>query len=622
MYGAMMIDEKLLAKKAYNMRVSSVEMTTRAGSGHPTSSLSAADIMSALFFHAMRFNVHEPKNPCNDRFVLSKGHAAPILYAAYKELGVLSHKDLMASRTFNSVLEGHPTPRFPWVDAATGSLGMGLSIACGMAYHAKMRELPYYTYVLLGDSELAEGSVWEAVEIATHYCLDNMIAIVDVNRLGQRGETIDGHDLERIAQKFISFGWHAAIVDGHSVSSLAQTFDDMRSQKNGKPHVVLARTIKGFGVSSVEDKNGFHGKPFAPEQLEAVKLELKQRFYQKDWDHTSDMYTLSAPPVCVGVEDFIVSIPEPQYRIGDMIATREACGDGLVALAKRSDAVVCLDAEVSNSTCTEKFKEAFPNRFIECFIAEQNMVGMAIGCAARRNITFMATFGAFFTRAFDQLRMAAISRVAIRAIGSHAGVSIGEDGPSQMALEDIAMFRLLPNSIILYPCDAVSCYKQLGLVANYSYGISYVRTTRGKTPVIYAPHTQFVVGGFHVLRQSEEDQAVIIAAGITVYEALKAYEIVRGTMPVAVIDLYGIKPLDAVRLRAFVAQHGNKVITVEDHYLQGGIGEAVAYALRNSRSHTTSLAVRDIPRSGSTQELLSWAGIDADAIVKVLQKPQ
>ena len=617
---------KFLAQKAYNMRVSSIEMTTRACSGHPTSSLSAADIMAIIFFHEMHIDLNNSQNPCNDRFVLSKGHAAPILYAAYKELGILSDVDLMKYRTFDSVLEGHPTSRFSWVDVATGSLGMGLSMANGIAYNAKMRSLPYYTYVLLGDSELSEGAIWEAAEIASYYNLDNLIAVVDVNRLGQRGETLDGYNLAKIERKFTSFGWQTSEVDGHNIGSLVDVFNKARNQKNNEPHIILAKTVKGYGVSAAEDKNGFHGKTFPQNQLEEIKQELKKRFFQKDWEMQHASYNPPAPPVCTEIKEQTLSeqtmseqIPEPQYAIGEMIATRDAFGDGLVALGAQSDAVVCLDAEVSNSTRTESFKKAFPERFIECFIAEQNMVGMAIGLATRNNIPFAATFGAFFTRAFDQLRMGAVSRVALRTVGSHVGISIGEDGPSQMALEDIAMFRSLPNSVILYPCDAVSCYKQLELMANYKGGISYLRTTRGKTPVIYPANTLFTVGGFHVLRESGKDQVVVIGAGITVHESLKAYEMLSGDIPVAIIDLYGIKPLDAERLRKFVAQHGKKVVTVEDHYIQGGLGEAVVYALRNEDVDITCLGVHDIPRSGATEELFHWAGIDASSIIKTIK---
>ncbi len=617
--------KSFLAYEAYNMRILSIEATTAAGSGHPTSCLSSADIMSVIFFHAMHFDSQNPNNSNNDRFILSKGHAAPLLYAVWKELGVLTYEDLLKLREIDSVLEGHPTPRFSRADVATGSLGMGLSMGAGMALNANMRSLPYYTYVLLGDSELSEGSIWEAAEIAAYYHLKNLIAVVDVNNLGQRGETIDGYRLDAIAQKFKAFGWQTYEVDGHNIDDLIIVFDQTRKKDHDKPQIILAKTIKGYGIASVEGKNGFHGKAFSKQELPALKEELKKRFYQKSWD--KEFASVAPQQKVKSVEnnqEIVASqeimIEDPEYNVGDQIATRVAFGQALVQVGKKSDAVICLDAEVSNSTYTIYFAGELKKRFIECFVAEQNMVGMAIGLAARKNIPFVATFGAFLTRAFDQLRMAAISRSALRVVGSHAGVSIGQDGPSQMALEDIAMMRTLPDSIILYPSDAVSCYKLVALMSNYDKGISYLRTTRGKTPVIYNNSESFTIGDFKVLYASDHDCAVIIAAGITLHESLKAYEILKQEgIAVVIVDLYTIKPLNVERLKDVVKKSGNRVITVEDHYVNGGIGESVTYALRNELVDITCLAVYELPRSGSEQELLKWAHIDAGAIINAVK---
>jgi len=612
-------EKELLAHKAYNMRISSIESTSQAGSGHPTSCLSAADIMAVIFFHAMHFDLQNKDNPYNDRFILSKGHAAPLLYAAWKELGVLTREDLLKLRDIDSVLEGHPTPRFSRVDVATGSLGMGLSMGAGMALNSIIRSFDYYTYVLLGDSELSEGAIWEAAEIAAYYQLDNLIAVADINELGQRGETIDGYNLAAISKKFIAFGWQVYVVDGHDIDALVTVFDQARMQKSKKPQIILAKTIKGYGIAAVEGKNGFHGRPFPKEELSALKEELKRRFYSINWK--DEPY--NPPSVSAGKKLSLkkIRLAKPSYKKGELIATRDAFGEVLVEVGKQNDAVICLDAEVSNSTRTLQFANEFPRRFIECFIAEQNMVGMGIGLAARNNITFVTTFGAFLTRAFDQLRMGGISHSALRVVGSHAGVSIGEDGPSQMALEDIAMMRTIPESVIFYPSDAVSCYKLVELMSSYQQGLSYLRTTRGKTAVIYGVDASFTLGDFQIVHQSDKDQAVIVGAGITLHEALKSYEeLKKQGISVAVVDLYTVKPLNDGKLKKIVTKSCNRIITVEDHYLQGGIGEAVSYSLRNESSTIKCLAVKEVPRSGLPAELLAQAGIDAKAIVQAVKE--
>lgn len=604
-----------LAQKAYNLRVDVLRATTVAGSGHPTSCLSAADIMAVLFFYTLKFDPKDPKNPSNDRFILSKGHAAPLLFAVYKELGVISEQELLRMRTLDSVLEGHPTTRFAYVDVATGSLGMGLADGVGMALHARRTKKTFYTYVLLGDSELAEGSVWEAAGLAAYYKLNNLVAIVDVNRLGQRGPTMHEHDLKTLERKFESFGWQVYLVDGHDIGQIVVALDQTRGTRAGKPHVILAKTIKGYGVAAVEDKNGYHGKTFTTEQLPEILEQLKKRFWQKSWELEKKV----DPVVSQVREKFFpkLVIKPRDYKIGEFVAVREAFGDVLIQAGEHVKNLVCLDAEVSNSTFAQKFAQKFPERFIECFIAEQAMVSIATGLAALGDQVVVSTFGAFLTRAFDQLRMAAISRVPLHVVGTHVGIEIGSDGPSQMALEDLAVFCSLPQSIVLYPCDAVSCQQLFMLGLNYHDGISYLRVARGAAPVIYDSTARFELGGFNVLRSCAHDQAVIIAAGACVHEALAAYEqLKKQKINVAVVDLYSIKPLDAPRLRETVNRAGSRVIIVEDHYSVGGVGAAVCAALVGLPIQYKHLAVSAVPRSGTREQLYACAGIDAQTIVK------
>jgi transketolase len=615
--------QSFIERKAYNIRLASLRMTSNANSGHPTSCLSAADIVATLFFYAMHHDPHNFDNPHNDRFILSKGHAAPVLYAAWKELGVITEQELMTYRDIHSDFEGHPTLRFNYAEAATGSLGMGLSIAAGMALVAKLDKRSALTYVLLGDSELTEGSVWEAIEIAAFYKLDNLIGIVDCNRLGQSTETMHAWHVQRYVDKFEAFGWKTIVVDGHDVHHLMAAFAKARDSED-RPVMIIAKTIKGYGVESVENKMGFHGKAFSKEDLPKVIAELDARFpvavaYADD-EHA---FMPKQPAECnEGSSEGCVGIdmPESHWKESEYVSTRKAYGRALTVLGARCKAVVSLDAEVKNSTYADLFGEKYPERFFECFIAEQNMVGMGIGMQRRGKVPFISTFGAFFSRAHDQVRMAAIGGAALRLVGSHAGVSIGQDGPSQMALEDIALMRAIPGSVVLYPCDGVSTHKLVAQMAQYDHGISYLRTTRMDTPVWYPFHEEFPIGGCKVLAESESDQVCIVAAGVTLVEAMKARDqLMQEGITIAVIDLYSIKPLDHDTLLRVGTKAHKRMITVEDHYREGGLGEAVLYALRNTGITIQCLAVMQMPRSGKPEELLAMMGIDAAGIVRAVK---
>lgn len=613
--------QHFIEHKAYNIRVSSLLMTTMAGSGHPTSCLSAADIVATLFFYGMHFDPNDFDNPNNDRFILSKGHAAPVLYAAWKELGKVTEQELMTYRDIHSNLEGHPTLRFKYAEAATGSLGMGLSIGAGMALVAKMDKRSARTYVLMGDSEITEGSIWEAAEIAAQYKLDNLIGIVDCNRLGQSTATIHEWHTQRYADKFEAFGWKAIIVDGHDVHHLMGALDKAREVED-RPVMIIAKTIKGYGLKEVENKQGFHGKAFTKEQLNTELAELEKRFPQAA---AYNQQTFMPQPPSEGAQPAAkecvdIDMVEPHYKIGEHVATRNAYGHALAALGPRCKMVVSLDAEVKNSTYAEFFAEKYPERFFQCYIAEQNMVSMGVGMERRGKAPFISTFGAFFSRAHDQIRMAAIGNAALRLVGSHAGVSIGQDGPSQMALEDIAIMRALPGSVVLYPSDGVSTYRLVSQMAEYNDGITYLRTTRMDTSVRYALHEEFPFGGCKVLAESEKDQVCIVAAGVTLVEAMKAYEqLQQEGISVAVIDLYSIKPLDRDTLLRVGTQAKKRMITVEDHYREGGLGEAVLYALRNTGITIQCLAVTQLPRSGKPEELLAMMGIDAAGIIRAVK---
>lgn len=615
----MRADNMFLEHIAYNMRRSILLETSTAGSGHPTSALSATDIVAALFFNTMRIDLVHPENPDNDRFILSKGHASPVLYAAYKELGILSEAELLTYRQFSSVLEGHPMPRFKWSEAATGSLGQGLSIGVGMALAARIDNREFKTYVLMGDSELSEGSVWEAAELAAYYKLQNLVGIIDCNRLGQSGETMHGYHTERYAKKFEAFGWKTFIIDGHDMQEIIGACDKTQKMRDC-PSIIIAKTIKGYGVAEAENKNGFHGKVFKKDELPKLLDQLKERFscaahyyVEQSW---KPLLPQQMPYAHISNNCTEVQLKDPTYERGKQEMTRKAFGQALASLGGICQDVVVLDAEVKNSTYTDLFESKYPERFIESFIAEQCMIGMAVGLQKRGKIPFCATFGAFFTRAFDQIRMAAIGNNALRLVGSHAGVSIGEDGPSQMALEDIAMMRTVFGSIVLYPSDAVSTWKLVNQMVRYDQGISYLRTTRMELPIIYQPTDEFVVGGCKVLMQSEQDKVCVIAAGVTLHEAVKAYhELLKEGISISVIDLYSIKPLDQKTILAVASASNKKIITVEDHYLEGGLGQAVICALANSDITVSCLAVEKMARSGKPEELLDYEKINAQAII-------
>lgn len=591
--------EETLQAIANRLRRNVLQMTTIAGSGHPTTCLSMAELMACLFFDEMKFNVKNYADLANDEFVLSKGHASPILWAAYAEAGIIPFKKLQEYRQYASPLEGHPTPNMPWVKVATGSLGQGLAAAVGMVLANKIHSIPSRVFVMLGDGECAEGSVWEAAGLAGKWKL-NLTAIVDCNRLGQSGESLHGLNVNEWKQKFMAFDWSVQMINGHDVHEVLKALAIARATKG--PSVILAKTVKGKGVSFLEDKEGWHGKALSPEQLAQALAELP--------NERVDARKLIRAPSKLRIPVMKQGkVQQPLCTQGEMVATRNAFGDMLEKLGA-DERIVVLDGDVKNSTFTDLFFKQYPDRSIECFIAEQTMVGIATGLAARGLLPVCATFAAFFTRAHDQIRMAALSRANIVFCGSHCGVSIGEDGPSQMGLEDLALFRCLPRSIVLYPCDAVSAEK-LTEIAVRQKGITYLRTTRPKTQVIYKNNEKFTVGGSKMLRQSSKDKVVIIAAGVTVHEALKAADELGN---VRVIDAYSVKPLDERAIRS--AAKKRKVIVVEDHYAQGGLGEAVA-ALGIPITH---LCIKDSPRSGKPQDLMRVYGIDAKAIKKAASR--
>jgi transketolase len=574
-------------------------------------------LVAALFFAEMRFDPKNPQHPGSDRFILSKGHAAPLLYAAWAEAGAFDRADLLKLRRIDSDLEGHPTPRLPFVDVATGSLGQGICAAVGCALNARRITSDYRTYVLLGDGESAEGSVWEAAEIAAHDRLDNLCGITDVNALGQSRPTMWQHDVEQLARRWKAFGWHAIIVGGHDLNAILDACAEARAT-SGRPTMIVARTLKGKGVSFVEGKDGWHGKAFKKgEELDRALAELETQFVSgADVDVASLIARPSSMPAPPPPPK---PIPPPAYKAGEQVATREAYGTALAKLGEADQRVVALDADVKNSTFSERFEKVAPDRFYQNFIAEQVMVGAAMGLAARGAIPFPSTFACFLGRAADFIRMAAISNVNVKFAGSHAGVSIGEDGPSQMALEDLAMFRTQPNITVLYPCDGVSAERLVTLAASHR-GLVYIRTSRPKTPVIYSEQDAFAIGGMKVLRESSNDAATVVAAGVTVFEALKACDQLKaqGTA-IRVVDLYSLQPIDKKGLIAAGNATGGQIITVEDHYAAGGIGDAVAEAVGEAGIRVHRLAVREIPRSGKPEELLDRFGISAKHIVNAVR---
>jgi transketolase len=604
---------------ATRLRIESIRATTAAGSGHPSTCCSAADIVATLFFAEMRFDPRRPQDPDNDRFVLSKGHAAPLLYAAWAEAGAFDRADLLTLRQIGSDLEGHPTPRLPFVDVATGSLGQGICAAIGIALNARRIGSAHRTYVLLGDGESAEGSVWEAADAAQHYGLSNLCGITDVNGLGQSQATAFGHDMEAYARRWRAFGWDPLVIDGHDINALLDAFERARLTTD-RPTMILAKTIKGKGVSFVEGLNGWHGRPLKKDEETRAIAELEAQFLAEGGGPAVPAPAIPPPPrTAARVAAGRAEVPPPSYTLGESLATREAYGTALAKLGEVDPRVVVLDADVKNSTFSDKFEKVFPGRFYEHFIAEQVMVGSAMGMASRGAIAFPSTFACFLSRAYDFIRMAAISRLNVKLAGSHAGVSIGEDGPSQMALEDLAMMRAEPNIAVLYPCDAVST-ERLVVEAAYHDGPAYIRTSRPKTPVIYGPAERFPIGGCKVLRESPDDAATVVGAGVTLFEALKAYdELTKDGIAIRVIDLYSVQPIDERTLRqAASATHG-RVVTVEDHYSGGGIGDAVA-AATSGVATVHILAVRDIPRSGKPEELLDRFGISARHVAETVRR--
>lgn len=586
--------------------------TSAAGSGHLTSSLSAVELMAVLYFSGfLKYDLENPHHPNNDRVIFSKGHAAPLFYALYAVAGKLTEAELKTLRQINSSLEGHPGINFPYTEVATGSLGQGLSFGLGMALNAKyLDKLPYRTYVLLGDGELSEGQVWEAMQLAAYYKLDNLVAIVDVNRLGQRGETMWGHDVSDYAYKARAFGWETIVVDGHSLIEVSKAYQKAQQVKD-MPVMIIAKTIKGQGVSFLANQENWHGKVLNQDQLQQalaelgdVNISLKQKISSPKKLRPT-MSKISE----VDLDKFLIKPVKKQ------LATRKAYGNAITKLGAENKEIIVLDAEMSNSTFANIFSAAFPERYFEMFIAEQNMVSTAVGLARMGKIPFISTFGAFLTRAFDQIRMAQYSKANLKFVGSHVGVSIGQDGPSQMGLEDIAMFRSIRESVVLYPSDAVATDKLVNLMAEHQ-GISYLRITRMETPIIYDKDEKFEIGGSKVIYQSDKDVATVIAAGITLHEAMKAYRQLRkNKINIRVIDLYSVKPLDLKTL-VQAAQETKALITVEDHYQFGGIGEAVKAALVNQSTPIYSLFVGQQPGSGQPAELLAREKIDAAAIVE------
>jgi transketolase len=597
-----------LAGLAQQLRVDSVRSSSVAGSGHPTSSLSAADLMAVLLSRYLRYDFADPGAPGNDHLIFSKGHASPLLYAMLKAAGAITDDELLTYRRLGSRLEGHPTPRLPWVDVATGALGQGLPIGVGLALTGKQLDrLNYHVWVLCGDSEMAEGSMWEAIEQAAFSGLDNLTAIIDVNRLGQRGPTRHGWDTSAYAQRLAAFGWNAIEIDGHDIATIDRAYAQARVTLR-QPTAIVARTRKGRGVSAVEDAEGMHGKP-VPDANEAIRELGGPR---DERVHVRPPESDQRPHVFASGE-----LRLPEYQPGDKVATRTAFGQALAAVGTARSEVVVLDGEVADSTRTEFFARAHPDRFFEFYIAEQQMIAAAVGMQVRGWVPFAATFAAFMSRALDFIRMAAISRASIRLAGSHAGVSIGQDGPSQMGLEDVAALRAIYGSTVLYPCDANQTAALTARMADLA-GISYLRTTRGDMPVIYRPGEEFPVGGSRVLRSSEIDQVTIVAAGITVHEALAAADRLAGDgIAARVIDAYSVKPIDKATILQAAADTGH-LMTVEDHWPQGGLGDAVLETLAvpdGPLPAVVKLAVRDMPASATPAEQLHAAGIDAAAIV-------
>lgn len=613
----MAVATKTTTELARQFRVDAIRAASKANSGHPTSAMSAAELMSVLLANYLRYDFDHPENPANDHLIFSKGHASTLLYSMFKAAGAISDEEMMTYRQAGSLFEGHPTPRIPWVDVATGSLGQGLPIGVGVAMAGKyLDKIPYRVWVLCGDSEVAEGSIWEAFDHASYYELGNLITIIDMNRLGQRGETAHGWDGELYADRARAFGWHAITIDGHDVDQINAAYQEALGVED-KPVAIIAKTVKGKGVSFLENTNGFHGKPTDEEQTKKALDELGMIK-----DLTVDVQ--EPPSGNVATDRSHGKLTLPAYGSDDQVATRRAFGDALRAIGDAYGDVVVFDGEVGNSTYTGVFGKAHPERFFEMFIAEQQMIAAALGMAVRGYTSYAATFGAFMSRAYDFIRMAAVSRGNLRLCGSHAGVSIGPDGPSQMALEDIAMMRAVHGSTVLYPSDPNQAAKLTALMADQE-GISYLRTTRGAGPTIYNADEQFEIGGSKVVRQSDQDRVTIIAGGITLIESLKAADDLQSNgINVRVIDLYSVKPVDVKTVREALAATDNRLIVVEDHWPEGGIASAVLEALSEAgpieNLQLKHLAPREMPTSATPAEQLDFAGISAKHIVKAARE--
>lgn len=613
-------DTKVLKDMATRIRIHSIDSTSAANSGHPTTSSSCAEILAVLFFNTMRYKVSEPKDPSSDRLVLSKGHAAPALYGAWVENGLIPREELKRSRQIDCDLEGHPTPRLSFVDVGTGSLGQGLSVASGMAYVGKyVDKSDYRTYCLTGDGEFAEGAIWEAATFAGFHKLDNLVLVIDVNRLGQSEETMIGHNLEIYKKRLDVFDFESFIVDGHNVEELVNAFDTAASVK-GKPTAIIAKTFKGKDFPCIENKDNWHGKPLGGES-ERVLTHLRTLLSIT----CSEFNFTIPPPTCtvptVDISKMSLSSP-PDYQKGYLLATRSAYGTALVKLIHTTPRIICFDGDMKNSTFSLDVKKYNSENFVECYIAEQNMVGVAVGAACRgRTVAFVSTFGAFLTRAFDQIRMAAISQSNINICGSHAGVSIGEDGASQMALEDLAMFRTIPYCTVFYPADVVATERAIELAANTT-GITYIRTSRPPAPVIYANDQEFSIGKAIVVQSSANDQALVIGGGITLHEAIAAAsQLAEEGVGVRIMDLFTIKPIDKEGIIKNAKDVGGRIIVVEDHYPEGGIGEAVLSAVAQERDICVKhAAIPKLPHSGKCADLLEHYGINTKHIIQYVRE--
>ena len=599
-----------IQQKAKLIRKWALISTTEAGSGHPTSCLSAADLTAVLFDKYFSYDLANPLNLYNDRFVLSKGHAAPLLYTLFGMAGAYPLEELKTLRKFGSRFEGHPVPKFAYTEAATGSLGQGLSVGAGLAWLAKRENLPYKTFVLTGDGELAEGQVWEAANFAAHENLDNLVAILDINRLAQSQETMFGHDIEKYVNRFQSFGFEVIAIDGHDLAQIDKAFDSATKNANGKPHAIIAKTFKGKGISFLENKDGWHGKPLKKDELQKALAELG------DVDDNLKFKLKKAGQTKLPPNAFEEIKVDLSFDKNKEYATREVFGDVLVKLGEKNKEIYVLDADVKNSTFTETFQKVFANRFGECYIAEQNMVSVAAGLSRLGKVPFVATFAAFFTRAADQIRMARVSEASIKFVGSHVGVSIGEDGPSQMGLEDIALFGAIPDAVILQPSDAVSTSKLVPHMVAHK-GFSYMRTLRSKTAVLYNDADEFPIGGSKILMQSDNDELTIAATGTTVSEAIKAAdELKKEGINVRVVDCYSISPIDKDTLTRCLRETKRKIlITVEDHYEHGGMGDFAATAVAGVNGRVIKMAVTKTSQSGTKDQLLDDAGISASYIV-------